>query len=203
MTSTDRERITLLETELAELKSRLPPEKKPAPIVEDEGVRVTYSRRAPIELPTRDECEKLIAIVFRTYPQLDPEFTREWDRRQYVDGFTSALWRIAYWGRVEKLQRASDLAIEASTYVRTTRPGDAVGDVSGAFLVAAIAAGDVKFSVGNSALGAPWKVGLGYHGEPARPAWKEILQRGSLRAPEPTAHDPRPVPQPHIRHYGG
>lgn len=203
MTETDKQRISRLESELAELKARLEPEKKAAPIVEDEGVRVTFSRRAPIEMPTRDECEKLIAIVFRTYPQLDPEYTREWDRTQYIDGFASALWRIAHWGRVAKFQRASDLAIEAQNYVRETRPGDAVGDVSGAFLVAAIAAGDVRFAVANSARGEPWKVGLGYHGEPARPAWKEILQRGSLRPPEPTAHDPRPVPQPHIRHYGG
>ena len=198
MTETDKARIARLETELAELKSRIEAEQKTAPIIEDAGVRVTFSRRAPIELPSRDECEKLIEIVFRKYPQLDPKFDREWDRKQYVDGFASALWRIAYWGRVEKFHRASDLAIEANQYVRETRSGDAVGDVSGAFLVAAIAAGDVKFSTGNSALGMPWKVALGFHGEPARPAWKEVLSRGFPRVPEPVALDTYPVPRPSV-----
>lgn len=197
------QRIGRLEAELAELKSTRAAPAKAAPIIEEEGVRVTYSKSAPIILPNSDECEKLIEIVGRTYPRIIPEFDREWDRAQFVRGFASALWRIAYWGRVEKLQRASDLAIEANTYLRQTRPGDAIGDVSGAFLVAAIAAGDVKFSVGNSALGAPWKVALGFNGTSARPAWKEVLSRGAPRTSEPVVLDTRPVPQPHIRHHGG
>ena len=182
MTSTDRERITLLEAEIAELKSRLPPEKKPVPIVEDEGVRITYSRSTPIELPNHAESERLIEIVRRAYPRIVPDFGSERDRVRYLKGFTLAFWRIAHLRRGTDFRRASDLAVEAANYVHEALPGEWVDEVSSAFLTAALSAGDVLFTVGNGAQGVPWKLALGFHGEPARTAWREVLSRGAPRA---------------------
>jgi hypothetical protein len=193
MVETDRQKILRLETELAELKTRLIPENPEpmnvAPI--EEGTTIRYPRSTDVDLPNRDECVKLMAIVARAFPRFEFEI----ESREFLDGFTASMWRLGQLKRSDKLSRVNDWAIETDNFLH--QPGGMRGNcLNGSFFAAVMASGDIKFMLGNASQGISPKAGLDYNGTPARAAWREVLERGSPRQPAPSVDHSRSPSSP-------
>lgn len=173
------QRIARLQRELDDLKAaRAAPPTVTKPIIE-EGTRILYTRLIDIDLPNEAEAEKLLAAVVHAYPRFEFDI----HKRGFVDGFVASMWRIGQLKRTEKMTRLTDWAIECDNFLH--QPGGMRGDpMNGSFTAAVLASGDVRWTRGNSALGIPARVGLDFHGSPARAAWREVLERGTPRAPD-------------------
>jgi hypothetical protein len=174
--------------------------KPSAPIIEDDGPRVSYPRTSPIELPSVAEFERLLLIVSRAYPKVMPTFDSENDRREFFLGFCASFERIANMKRTVSVD--GELILNAKHDVRyfadeayrwLCERGTPAETTNGSFFVACIAAGDVAWSLPNRALGISAHLGLGYDGLTASSAaWRRVLATGQPRAP---SAGPQPLQQ--------
>jgi hypothetical protein len=111
----DRERIAVLEQELAALKSKFEPKPRPARV--EEGARIITGREAEgssaFVMPSAAEMEKLYAIVIGKFPQLGPHVPRNkrWVEDEKLEHFEAF---------VRAFRALGDLAA-ATHWTRSTR----------------------------------------------------------------------------------
>jgi len=190
MADTTDQRIRCLEQEIAELKAKSAPPRPTAPVEEEGVVRVEYLNTYSIAMPTTTEYENLLAIVERA-----GYVPRSADRSEFFAGFVRSFERITSLRRLEGLNMnrpAHEWAMEAHGWLNER--GTSAETTNGSFFAAAVAAGDVPYSLHVQALGIPARLGLTYDPEARRafPSWQTVLERGAPRAPEP---GPRALPQ--------
>ena len=156
---------------------------------------VTYSHSIPIERPTGEQFEKLLAIVARAHPTVVPKFARESDRSEFFRGFVASFERIASLRRTAGLNAKNDAHWWANEAYRWLHePGTPAETTNGSFFAAVIAAGDVPFSFANRAEGVSAYVGLTFDTDfrtAAPAAWRGVIERGQPRPPAAPPHPPR------------
>jgi hypothetical protein len=178
--------------EIAKLKAATatapPPPPRPP---RDEGPRIVLlEERTTFVRPTLNELRKLYEIVCSKYPQFtsrEPSGSR-WaadEAREYFDGFVWSFERLGHIGRTatpDHKHYADFWSSECRDWLRLHRPAH-VGNIGAGFLAAAIAHGDIPYTVGDLDRGIVWAVGLTAHGgTKASDAWKRVLD-GNLLAP--------------------
>jgi hypothetical protein len=185
-----KDRIAALEFELAELKKAagktppiVPPQVKPV----DDRPLVTVLHPAAIELPTAEQCRKLIEVISRIHPVLKPRFSMRWhdeEEQELHAGFTTSVRFISTLGRT-----SVDTKYYLSVWIDRCRDfarlvdHNPVGNIGVSFFLAAVAMG-VPYQLGNSTTGDLAAVGLREHGGEKITAagWKQTLQ-GNVLAP--------------------
>lgn len=180
-------RLDKLEAWCAELEARLAkiePKAEPKPAVAPPaaaGVRVIeLSDRSPVILPSPYERQRLRGIVLDFYPALAPTDT---DPDAFVDDFNLAFDRIACAFRTEEPGKYSLgwWLDDCREFGRLRGMGCSI--TGNAFIVAAIAAGDIKYSRPDNA-GNIWTFWLApYGGRPASLAWRNEVLNGRLLQP--------------------
>jgi hypothetical protein len=185
-------RITELESQLAVAQAELAAlkaGKAPAPPVKpiDDRPLVSFLQPPAIELPTAEQCRKLIEVISRIYPVLKPRFSMRWhdeEDRELHAGFATSVRFISTLGRtsVETKYYLSVWIDRCQDWARLV-DHNPVGNVGAAFFLAAVAMG-VPFQLGNNATGDLPAVGLREHGGEKMTAagWKQTLQ-GHVLAP--------------------
>jgi hypothetical protein len=201
----DQQRIRQLEAEVAELKAKTKPQPPAAARVAEDGVRVTYSRKCSIELPTMEQYRRLISIVARS--GVVPNFDGKTIDPAFLAGFVGSFERITSLRRSDGLNHkrpARDWAAEAYHWLKER--GDTCDPTNGSFYAAVIAAGDVHYSLPQLSLGIPALVGLTYD-QDDRPAsaaaWRGVLERGQPRPPTNPVPVGRKLPTPTVRYIDG
>jgi hypothetical protein len=201
----DRERIAVLEAEVASLKIKLAPKRPPvAPV--DDGVKITTIQTYSCAMPTPEQYEKLLEIVARAHPQVVPAFktdrygSAEKYRSEFLGEFISCFQRLEGLWRLPGRELGRD---RAANWVDETNRMLGIGaDVGLSHLMsAAIAWGDVNFSVARW----PFDVfaGLSYSsGRDVRransAAWRRVLESGQVRPPVEVGPTRMPTPQPSV-----
>ncbi|HXR23787.1 MAG TPA: hypothetical protein VN742_00400 [Candidatus Binataceae bacterium] len=175
-------------TEIADLRSRLPAPRIVTAPVED-GVTITHP--SPISsyiAPSEKELERLYAGVFARHPGLEPTFVGKFadeDFAHHFKSFRGAFTRIGFLGRADVPDQKRYLNFwidEADDWLRSHRMND--GNTGAGYFVAAIAHGDVPYSL-SDAFGNRAAVGLRtWGGKPATDAWRRVL-KGEILAPTP------------------
>jgi hypothetical protein len=185
----DRERIAVLEQELATLKEKVSPTPRLVAPVPDQ-VTVSFPRTFSIQMPTIEEFKKLLKIVSSAHPSLVPTFGigDQSERQQFGNGFLGSFEIISGLKRTTTLDKrdASHWARNATLFLDAR--GDRVDVSVAAFMAAVVAAGDVPYSVGKYRC----HVGLTYDGGAPATAdgWRRVLSSGQVR---PATHfDPQP-----------
>lgn len=203
----DQQRIRHLEAEVASLKAKAnPPPPPPAARVAEDGVRVTYSRKCSIELPTMEQYRRLIHIVARA-SRVVPNFDGKNIDPAFLAGFVGSFERITSLRRSAGLNHkrpARDWAAEALNWL--SERDDKCDPTNGSFYAAVIAAGDIQYSLPQPSLGIPALVGLTYDQEdrPASAAgWRGVLERGQPRPPTNPVPVGRTLPTPTVRYIDG
>jgi hypothetical protein len=202
----DRERIAVLEQELAALKSKFEPKPRPARV--EEGARIITGREAEgssaFVMPSAAEMEKLYAIVIGKFPQLGPHVPRnkrwvEDEQREHFEAFVRAFRALGDFGRSDALdtQHAAVWWVDqADAQLRAEgRPG---GMSLSAFVAALVSHGDIAFAPIDRF---PYDLAFGLRhggvGHRANAAWKRVLSTGAT----PTDVVPArrmPTPQPSV-----
>ena len=184
------QRIAALELELAELKKvagktpNVPPPAKPV----DDRPLVTVLQPPAIELPTAEQCRKLIEVVTRSHPLLLRRYSMRWhdeEERELHAGFFTSVRFIATLGRAA----APDGSVYLSHWIDRCRAWSQLldytpsGNIGVSFFIAAVAMG-VPYQFGNDAMGVLPAVGLREHGgeKVMADGWKQTLQ-GNVLAP--------------------
>jgi hypothetical protein len=192
---TDRDRIAALEHKIAEAQAELAALKrgeapKPAPQPDVRPLMSYLTSPSNFQRPTEKELRRLAAVVVGKYPKLgarkslrgllDDEFDDD-----FRNGFAWAFERLGFIGRAEKPDTRRYIEHwlnDCKDWLALHRPYHC-GDISGAFMCAAIAHGDVPYIVGDMSRGVVWSVGLtNFGGTLASDAWKRVLA-GELLAP--------------------
>jgi hypothetical protein len=171
--------------ELAALKAGQAAARPVKPV--DDRPLVSFLQPPAIELPTAEQCRKLIEIVCRKHPMLKPRFSMRWhdtEESELYAGFFTSVRFISTLGRipVDTVRYLSFWVDRAKDWARLV-DHNPVGNVGISFFLAAIAMG-VPFQLGNSATGDLAAVGLREHGGERITAdgWKQTLQ-GNVLAP--------------------
>jgi hypothetical protein len=156
----------------------------PPPPADELRVQIYPPRQsAPIELPDDDQLRKLSAVVLRKFPQLAPDTSGRWaheNAAEFHRAFCASFRRISLLRRSDRFDTKRTvrwLCDETEEYWRVR--GEPVDVRWPCFVAAAIAAGDVPYTLG----GGPY-VGLKLDdtGRAPLPAWKAVLE-GRMREP--------------------
>ena len=205
----DRERIAVLEQELAALKSKFEPKPRPARV--EEGARIITGREAEgssaFVMPSAAEMEKLYAIVIGKFPQLGPHVPRnkrwvEDEKLEHFEAFVRAFRALGDFGRSDALdtQRAAVWWVDqASAQLRAE--GLAGGISLTSFVAALLSHGDILHApLATFPYNLAFGLRLGGVGRAAAgDAWKRVLATGATLAPTDVAPARRmPVPQPSV-----
>jgi len=205
----DRERIAVLEHELADLKATIAakdmPKSQPARPVDD-GPTVTFPHVYPIQMPSSGEYSGLLAVVRKTYPKIAPTFDRENDRREFFEAFVRCFERIATLRRLPTglnyKRDARDWAFETAGWLQQRGTPAEIG--MGAFMSAVIAAGDISFALELDRFPLGSYVSLTYDQEAftaSTAGWRGVLANGKPREPVISKQQRAPQPQ-QVRIYG-
>jgi hypothetical protein len=168
-----------LRSRLDAVEGKLSPKPRPVAPPVEEGVRVTHPRTVSIAQPTIEEFKKLLKIVKAAHPSLVPDFHDRSTASEYGIGFVASFQIISDIKRTATLDRrdASHWAHNATLFLDAR--GDRAHVSAGAFMAAAIAAGDVAYAVGEYRC----HVGLTYDGGAPATAdsWRRVLSTGQVR----------------------
>jgi hypothetical protein len=189
---TTESRITELElqvavarAELALLKAgkaaRAAPPAKPI----DDRPLISFPQPPAIELPTAEQRERLIEVICRQHPMLQPRYSARWHREEeqelHAGFFTSARF-ISTLGRtsVDTTKYLSFWTDRCRDWARLV-DHNPVGNIGVSLFLAAVAMG-VPYQLGNNATGDLPAVGLREHGGEKMTAagWKQTLQGNVL-----------------------
>jgi hypothetical protein len=142
-----------------------------------------------IELPTAEQCGRLIEVICRKHPMLQPRYSMRWrddEERELHAGFFTSVRFISTLGRtsVDTTKYVSFWTDQCRDWARLV-DHNPVGNIGASFFFAAVAMG-VPFQLGNNAMGVLPAVGLREHGGERMTAdgWKQTLQ-GNVLAPTP------------------
>jgi hypothetical protein len=207
----DRERLAALEAEVAALKAKISPAPRPAPLAEEGVVRITTVMRAERDMPSEDEYDRLLSIVQRTSPRVVGNFAddRYGSAEKYRAEFLGKF--ISCFQRLESLWRFTDNGLgrsRAEYWVNETNTMLGVRSDVGLshVMAAAIAWGDVNYSLGNW----PYDVylGLSYStGDDIRSAssapWRKVLVSGVVRPSIVTQEQQHAARTSDVRIYAG
>jgi hypothetical protein len=208
----DRERIAVLEQELAALKEKISPKRPPVRPVDDD-IRITNPQIYGRAMPSQSEYEGLFAVVQRLHPRIVPSFepnrfgTHANDRRKYLAGFTACFQRI------ESLWRFDGEALgpkRVDFWIHETLnwlgPRGMPDIDQSHFVAAALSWGDINCSIAR----APYDVFIGvtYSGPGAHSAssasWRRVLETGKTRPQIITQAQQQHAARPSdVRIYGG
>jgi hypothetical protein len=204
------DRLAQLEAQAALLASEIAASRaaQPAPAPrppKDEGVvRITAVLDERPDGPNLKELEGLYAAVKHLAPW---PLADKYDDRKPFRGFCSCFRWLANKGRIEQPNPKFALGFwldNCKTWLRdrNVMTGDASANE---LIMAAFAAGDVKYVPANPALGTVWEISLSEHG--GRPAsldgWRRILRGGASAILPPSAPARRDPPLSQVRIYGG
>jgi hypothetical protein len=185
--------------EIAALKagktSPPPPPVKPI----DDRPLITVLHPAAIELPTAEQCRKLIEVIGRNHPVLKPHFSMRWhdeEERELHAGFSTSVRFISTLGRtpVDTTRYLSFWTDRCRDWARLI-DYNPVGNIGTSFFLAAVAMG-VPFQLGNNAMGVLPAVGLREHGGERMTAdgWKRTLAGDVLLPTQPDRRFASPSP---------
>ena len=186
-------RIQALECQIAELKGQPIPARVAAVAPVQEGPRI-FNPVPSVSMPTPSELEKLLDIVLRQFPALDPQFRGRFadtDRDDFVAGFRSASYAIQTWHRIDTpdMKRSVTSWIDLAEEIARLRGMSARIRLAN-FIAAVLAAGDIPHDF-QGALSSSVHFGLAV-GESAGSqranlaAWRRVLAEGGNVIVKPT-----------------
>jgi hypothetical protein len=156
--------------------------------IRDERPLTTYPIQPLVDTaPSREEAQRLRAIVLDRFPQLQPPDGVNEERS--LDAFCAALSYVGSKRRAEKPNSKYALSWFLQECRQWLQGRSISVDVTGKdFIAAVVAAGDVKFVVGDRLLGTVWEFGLEAHGVrkgEGLDAWRNVLNGQLLRPVAP------------------
>jgi hypothetical protein len=214
-----------LEAQLASLNGAEEEPAKPPRALESQGTRVFYPpQETTLVMPDDIELRRLMAIALAAYPGLGPKHELSFEQLRalrnhpqlaeqivpdvaainaaYFREFKYSFISIGSMKRMGEPDRRHYLNFHAEAARSWLKSHNLFADLtSGAFLVAALAHGDVPFTDGTVA-GSTWELGLSvYVGAVARVAWKQVLAHGKLRSAAPVPANRRLPPASPVHVY--
>jgi hypothetical protein len=200
-----------LTQELVAMRAERAPAAPPAKpkMAESQGTRVLYPPpESTLVMPDDIELHRLMAIPLAVYQNLGPKFELSFEQRRTVRNhpqladetvpdvaainasffreFKLSFIAIGSMRRTDQPDRAHYVGFHSAAAQSWLRSHNLFADISnGAFILAALAHGDVPYTSDELA-GQLWELGLSaYVGGVARAAWKQVLAHGKLRQESP------------------